>query len=119
MSSFYDGWMTVGRQANPLWIVGNLSVAAGIPICAALPPLDRPSVRKRENRLAAGILDLGHPQLLNRVDELRRHRDVVELLRHLAALGISPIEESEHFGCCRRIARLLVHEHESGTGHRP
>src|SRR5262249_16806383 len=95
-------------------------MSAWNPVRGATPaPSTSTSVRKRENRPAAPILDLGHPHLLNRVDDVARHWDVVEFLRHLAALGVSPVEEFQHFGGRHRIARLLVHEDEGGAGHRP
>src|SRR5262245_20009190 len=92
-------------------------MSAGNPVRGATPaPSTSTSVRNRENRPAAPILDLGHPHLLNRVDDVARHRDVVEYLRHLAALGVSPVEEFQHFaaatgslGClCMRTKVALV-----------
>src|SRR5258708_19829555 len=120
MSSFYDGWMTVGCQRKPLWIGADLPCSRRKPRRSRdSAPGGSSSVRKRENRLAASILDLGHPQLPNRVDDVARHREVVDYLRQLAALGVSPVEEFQRFGRSRRIVRLFGHEDEGGTGDRP
>src|SRR5215813_15472694 len=75
----------------------------------------RRSFRRNEERLAACILNLSGPKPLNRADDLARHGHVVEFLRHLAPLGIGPVEEFERSVRGRRIARLLVDEDESRT----
>src|SRR5437879_1888276 len=51
------------------------------------------SIGAGEERLAARILDLRGPHLLHFGDDFGRHRHVVQILSHLAALGIGPAEE--------------------------
>src|SRR3954465_10453636 len=77
------------------------------------------SMGRREQRLAAGVLDLRGPYLLNRGDDVVRHRDVIEVLGHLAAALVSPGEELQGLGRRRRVLRLLVDQDERSTGDRP
>src|SRR3954470_18134038 len=58
---------------------------------APLPPAG--SVGDAIQRLAARILDLGVPRLLDAADDRVGHRNVVERLSHLVALLIGPGEE--------------------------
>src|SRR5262245_14018428 len=102
-----DSWMT----DQPLAIL-----RIGARLCARA---EGKSLRRNEERLTACILDLSGPKPLNRADDLARHGHVVEFLRHLAALGIGPVEEFERSVRGRRIARLLVDENESRTRDRP
>src|SRR5215831_4472865 len=102
-----DSWMT----DQPLAIL-----QIGARLCARA---EGKSLRRNEERLAACILDLGGPEPLNRADDLARHGHVVEILLHLAALGVGPVEEFERSVRGRRIARLLVDQNESRTGDRP
>src|SRR5262245_25203203 len=72
-----------------------------------------------EQRLAARVLDLARPGLLDRADDLVRHRDIVEILGHLVALGVGPVEELEGLGGSGRILRLLVNQDKGRAGDRP
>src|SRR5581483_3102867 len=87
--------------------------------CGALSVFVIRSVRHREDRLAARVLDLRHPILLDVLDDIRRHRDVVEGLGHLAAVLVRPGEELERLAGGRCIDRLLVDEDPRRRGHRP
>src|SRR5713101_125265 len=58
------------------------------------------SAEQRKERCSASgtpdlhsALDVGRPGLLDQLDHRLRHRNVVEILRHLVALGESPFEE--------------------------
>src|SRR6187549_640865 len=61
---------------------------SGRPIAPAPLPSVRVSVGRREQGLAARVLDLRRPHLLDVFHDLVRHRHVVELLGHLVALGV-------------------------------
>src|SRR5262249_1369346 len=82
-------------------------------------PLAYPSLVHGEDRLAGRVLDVAGPHLLNVVDDLVRHRDVVELLGHLVAVLVRPGEEFERFGGRCRIFRLLVQKAPRTSRHRP
>src|SRR3954454_4374243 len=64
-------------------------------------------------------LDIGRPGLFDQLDHGLRHRNVVELLGHLAALGKCPSEELDGFRGCRLLDGLLVHQDEGRGRHRP
>src|SRR6266516_5234537 len=70
-------------------------------------------------RLARCVFHFARPGLLDALDDVLRHRDVIEVLGHLAALVIGPGEELERLGGGRRILRLLVHEDPGWRRHRP
>src|SRR2546423_671128 len=82
-------------------------------------PRNARSVRQGEERLAACVLDLACPSLLNRADDLGGHRYIIELFSHLAALVVGPVEELEGGGGGRRILRLLVDQDPGCSRHRP
>src|ERR1043166_7874451 len=89
---------------------------------AAQRLLPRPCLRSvghAVERLAARVLDLGAPSLLDILDHVGRHRHVVEFLGCLAALRIGPREEFQRFGGRGSVLRLLVDEDPGGGGHRP
>src|SRR5262249_61458708 len=71
-----------------------------------------------EDRLALFVLDV-LPTLLDQANNPARHRYIIELLGHLAALGIGPGEELERLGGVGRLCRLLVDEDEGGACDRP
>src|SRR5215470_9278752 len=56
----------------------------------------------REQRLARCVFHFVRPGLLDAVDDVLRHRDVIELLGHLVALVVGPGEELERLGGRRR-----------------
>src|SRR5262249_35976743 len=82
-------------------------------------PLAYLSLVHGEDRLAGRVLDVAGPHLLDFVDDLVRHGDVVELLGHLVAVLVRPGEEFERFGGGCRILRLLVHQDPGSSRHRP
>ena len=95
------------RAATSISARTELEVVVGVGQATYFGLMARSSTPK--NWLAAGILDLGHPKLLNRVDDVVRYRDVVELLRHLVALAVSPVEEFQlSLQLCRRRFRPLL-----------
>src|SRR5262249_43363625 len=49
------------------------------------------------------------PGLLDAVDDVLRHRDVIEVLGHLGTLVVGPGEELERLGSGPRILRFLIH----------
>src|SRR5262249_26082515 len=69
-------------------------------------------------RLAAVVLDV-LPARFDLLDDVRRHRDVVEVGRHLAAVLIRPGEERERRLRCGHILRLFWYEDEGRAGDRP
>src|SRR5262245_37226070 len=60
----------------------------------------------RDQRPARCVFHFVRPGLLDAVDDVLRHRDVIELLGHLVALVVGPGEELERLGGRRRILRL-------------
>src|SRR5579863_10343485 len=56
------------------------------------------------------LLDVLIPHCLDQLDDVVRHRDIVEVLRHLAALLVCPLEELEGVVRGGDVDRLLVHE---------
>src|SRR6266576_244459 len=68
---------------------------------------------------ARSALDISRPGLLDQLDHRIRHRNVVEFLGHLVALGESPFEELDGLGGRRLVDRLLVHQDEGRPGNRP
>src|SRR5262249_37507053 len=82
-------------------------------------PLAYASLVHGEDRLAGRVLDVAGPHLLDFVDDLVGHRDVVELLGHLVAALVGPGEELQRFGGSCRILRLLVHQDPRSSPHRP
>src|SRR4029077_19725188 len=82
-------------------------------------PAPANSMRHCGERLARRVLYLGRPGLLDAVDDVLRHRNVVELLSHLGALVVGPGEELERLGSGRRVLRLLVHQDPRRRRHRP
>src|SRR5262245_4199430 len=98
------------RRLNGAGVARARSPASGDP---------RRSLRQRVDRLAARVLDLGRPPPAHRLDDLCRHRDVIELLGHAAALGVGPVEEFQRGAGGGRIRRLLWDEDEAGAGDRP
>src|SRR5262249_40265375 len=65
------------------------------------------------------VLTAYSPPTLDAVDDVLRHRDVIELLGHLVALVVGPGEELERLGGRRRILRLLIEQDPSRRRHRP
>src|ERR1700704_1007001 len=61
-------------------------------------------------------LDIGRPGLFDQLDHRVRHRNVVEFLGHLAALGESPFEELDGLGGRGLINRFPVHQDERRRG---
>src|ERR1700761_8793432 len=53
--------------------------------------------RRARTRLESSALDLGRHGLLDQLDHGSRHRNVIEFLGHLAAVGESPFEELDRF----------------------
>src|SRR5215813_6994929 len=86
--------------------------------CGALSPAYR-SIRHREDRLAVRILDFSRPGLLNILDDIGGHRNVVKLLGSLGAVFVRPGEELESLACRSGITRLLVEEDPRRRRHRP
>src|SRR5579863_1216894 len=70
-------------------------------------------------RLAAGILDLARPYLLNRADDRLRHRHIIEFFRHLVAFDVGPSKEFERFGGSDGVLWLLGDQNEGRSRHRP
>src|ERR1051326_225508 len=70
-------------------------------------------------RLAGRVLDLFGPHGLDFSSHLLRHRDVIEIFRQLAALGVSPGEELQGLGGGGHVLRLLGDENKGRSGHRP
>src|ERR1700681_3319945 len=71
----------------------------GPSVDAQVPALRR-SARKRctaSGRYSRSALDVGGPGLFDQLDDRFRHRDVVELFSHLAALLERPFEELDGF----------------------
>src|SRR5262249_8311535 len=68
------------------------------------------------DRLAARVLDVLLPGGLHEAHHAIRDRDVVELLGHLVAVAIGPVEELQRRLHGIRIVRLLVDEDEAGPG---
>ncbi len=48
------------------------------------------------------------PGLVDHVDDVVRHRDVVELCSHVVTLGIGPVEELQRFGNSLRVIGVLA-----------
>jgi len=67
---------------------------------------------------ARSALDISRPGLLDQLDHRIRHRNVVEFLGHLVALGESPFEELDGLGGRRLIDRFLapVIGHDASPG---
>src|ERR1700724_2129673 len=70
------------------------------------------------DRLAARF-DLRLPGVLDQLDHAGRHRHVVELARHLAALVVRPVEELQHLLRDLGLRRVLVDHDEGGAGDGP
>src|SRR6202022_4577638 len=68
--------------------------------------------RVRDTRFFRSALDISRPGLFDQLDHRVRHRNVVEFLANLAALGESPFEELDGLGGRRLIHRFLVHQDE-------
>src|SRR5690242_1926146 len=98
--------------------VTPLAVPSPAMTLVARPKPEARLFRRDEQRTALGVLHLCGPQPLDRGDDVGRYRHVVELLRHLAALGVGPLEEFQRIRG-GWTARLLVHEDEGRTGNRP
>src|SRR4030095_10203809 len=77
------------------------------------------SIGHRENRLSPPGLDLVSPELLDLLDAGFGHRNIVQPLRHLAAVLVGPRKELERLAGCGRISRLLVDEDPRCSRHRP
>src|SRR6266478_9518158 len=75
--------------------------------------------RVRDTILFRSALDVSRPGLLDQLDHQIRHRNVVEFLGHLVALGECPFEELDGLGGRRLINRLLVHQDEGRCGDWP
>src|SRR5262249_51454556 len=58
--------------------------------CGGTSTLPHARGRVKFTRDETSALDLGRPGLLDQLDHVVRHRDVVELFGHLAAVGKSP-----------------------------
>src|SRR5262249_50203392 len=95
---------------------GRCSIASPI---AAFVPFRIHARSHREQRLARCVFNFVRPGLLDAVDYVLRHRDVIELLGHLVALVVGPGEELERLGGRRRILRLLIEQDPSRRRHRP
>ena len=69
--------------------------------------------------LARGVLDLGpvlaRPASFTAVG----HRHVVQVVGHLVAVLVGPVEELQRVGGLRRLVLRLVHQDEGGAGDRP
>src|SRR3981189_1752022 len=101
------------RAADP---AGLALVTSGCRVCGAARGGAAPRPGHESFRSA---LDIGRPGLFDQLDHRVRHRNVVELLGRVAALGESPFEELDGLGGWRLIARLLVHRYEGLRGERP
>src|SRR5215813_10479147 len=77
------------------------------------------SIRHCEDRLAARVLDFIRPGLLNILDDIGRHWNVVEILRRLAAVLVRPGKELESLTGGGNITRLLVDEDPGRRRHWP
>ena len=70
--------------------------------------------------LPLAILDVGVPGRSRPASTtVDRHRHVVELLGHLAAVVVGPVEEVEHLLAGLGLVLLLVHQDEGRAGDRP
>src|SRR6516162_195835 len=95
--------------------VGRPRCSTASPIVAFVP--FRIHARShREQRLARCVFHFVRPGLLDAVDDVLRHRDVIELLGHLVALVVGPGEELERLGGGRRILRLLIEQCYTARG---
>src|ERR1700760_85478 len=63
------------------------------------PSLKEVLVREGVQRFSAGVLDVLRPRLFNRGHHVGRHRDVIELFGHLAAVVVGPVEELQRGSC--------------------
>ena len=68
--------------------------------------------------LPDAVLDLGE-LLLDHPDDVARKRHVIELLGHLAAALVRPVEELDRRGGVLGLVLHLVHEDEGRPGNRP
>src|SRR5262249_57474441 len=76
--------------------VGRPRCSIASPIAAFVPFIHARS--HREQRLARCVFNFVRPGLLDAVDDVLRHRDVIELLGHLVALVVGPGAELELLG---------------------
>src|SRR5258708_29114620 len=71
------------------------------------------------DRLAVGALDVVLPGVLDQTDDARGHRDIVEVLGQLGAVGVGPREEIEHGLGRRGVVLLLVDQDKTRGRDRP
>ena len=76
-------------------------------------------MRALPDRGAGGVLDLRRPGAFDQLGDVVRHRHVVELAGHSAAVLVGPVEEVEHRLGHVGLLLALVHQDEAGAGDRP